>query len=54
VFRLNLDQVAGAGDAGFGAEMGDGDGFWNHWQVGWFWVSDQVSGDRSKSLQPIY
>jgi hypothetical protein len=27
VFRLNLDQVAGAGDAGFGAEVGDGHGF---------------------------
>jgi hypothetical protein len=24
VIRLNLDQVAGAGDAGFGTEMGDG------------------------------
>jgi hypothetical protein len=30
VFRLKLDQVAGAGDTGFSAEMGDGDGFWNH------------------------
>ena len=27
VVRLNLDQVTGAGDAGFGAEVGDGDGF---------------------------
>ncbi len=28
--RLNLNQVAGAGDAGFGTQMGDGDGFWDH------------------------
>ena len=28
MFRLNLDQVAGAGDAGFGTQMGDGDGMW--------------------------
>ncbi|MFO7912090.1 MAG: hypothetical protein R6V15_07995 [Desulfotignum sp.] len=30
VVRLELDQVAGAGDACFGAEVGDGDGFWDH------------------------
>jgi hypothetical protein len=30
VVRLNLDQVTGAGDAGLSAEMGDGDGFWDH------------------------
>ena len=28
VFRLNLDQVVGAGDAGFGTQMGDVDGIW--------------------------
>jgi hypothetical protein len=28
--RLKPDHVAGAGDAHFGAEMGDGDGFWDH------------------------
>jgi hypothetical protein len=27
---LKPDHVAGAGDAHFGAEMGDGDGFWDH------------------------
>jgi hypothetical protein len=30
VVRLKLDQVAGAGDAGFGAEMGAGDVAWGH------------------------
>jgi hypothetical protein len=30
VIRLKLDQVAGAGDAGFGAQMGDGDVVWDH------------------------
>jgi hypothetical protein len=30
VFRLNLDQVAGTSDAGFGAQVGDGDVFWDH------------------------
>jgi hypothetical protein len=25
-----VHQVAGAGDAGFGTEMGDGDGGWGH------------------------
>jgi hypothetical protein len=30
VVRLKLDQVAGAGDAVFGAEMGDGDATWGH------------------------
>jgi len=30
VVRLKLDQVAGAGNAGFSAQMGDGDGFWDH------------------------
>jgi len=28
--RLKTDQVAGAGDAGFGAEMVDGDVVWGH------------------------
>jgi hypothetical protein len=28
--RLKPDQMAGAGDAGFGAEMGDGDVGWGH------------------------
>jgi hypothetical protein len=28
--RLKPDQVAGAGDAGFGAEVGDGDWGWGH------------------------
>ena len=30
IFRLNLDQVAGAGDAGFGPEMGYGYGVLIH------------------------
>ncbi len=30
VVRLKQDQVAGAGDAGFGAQMGDGDVGWGH------------------------
>jgi hypothetical protein len=30
VVRLKPDQVAGAGDAGFGAQVGDGDGGWGH------------------------
>jgi hypothetical protein len=30
VVRLKLDQVTGAGDAGFGTQMGDCDGFWGH------------------------
>jgi hypothetical protein len=42
VVRLNLDQVAGAGDAVFGAEMGDGDGFFDH-QV---WILDVLSGNQ--------
>jgi hypothetical protein len=42
VIRLNLDQVAGAGDAGFGTEMGDGDGFFDH-QV---WILDVLSGNQ--------
>jgi hypothetical protein len=50
----SLDQVTVSGDAGFGAQVGDGDGFWDHCQVVWFWVSDQVLGDGSNSLQPIY
>jgi hypothetical protein len=54
VIRLKLDQVAGAGDAVLGAEMGDGDAGWNHCRVVWFLVSDQVLGDGSNSLQPIY
>ncbi|MCA1746358.1 MAG: hypothetical protein LC655_01575 [Bacteroidales bacterium] len=28
MFRLNLDQMAGAGDAVFGAQVGDGYGIW--------------------------
>src|SRR6056297_2455044 len=34
VVRLKLDQVAGAGDAGFGAEVGDGDVAWGHQLMG--------------------
>jgi len=30
VVRLKTDQVAGAGDAGFSAEMGDCDVVWGH------------------------
>jgi hypothetical protein len=30
VVRLKPDQVAGAGDAGFSAEVGDGDVGWGH------------------------
>jgi hypothetical protein len=30
VVRLKLNQVAGAGDAGFGTEVGDGDWDWGH------------------------
>jgi hypothetical protein len=52
--RLKPDQVAGAGDAGFSAEMGDGDVGGGHCQVVWFWLSDQVLGDGLNSLQPIY
>ncbi len=30
VVRLNLDQLIGAGDAGFGTPVGDGDVVWGH------------------------
>jgi len=30
VVRLKPDQVAGAGNAGFSAQVGDGDGGWGH------------------------
>jgi hypothetical protein len=28
--RMKPDQVTGAGDAGFAAQMGDGDVVWDH------------------------
>ena len=33
VVWLNLDQVAGAGDTGFGAQVDNGDEGWDHCQV---------------------
>jgi hypothetical protein len=37
VVRLKPDQLAGAGDADFGAQMGDGYVAWGH-QLGWVLV----------------
>ena len=42
--RLKPDQVAGAGDAGFGAHVGDGGGFWDH-GLG-YWIQDVLSGNQ--------
>jgi len=42
VVQLKLDQVAGAGDAVFGAQVGDGDVFWDHRG----WVLAVLSGNQ--------